>query len=578
MALAIASASASFVGGTDAVDAAGKHPAPSAREGARLDRIVRFLQDTQNDDGGYGGTPGAASDPLISAWVGIGLAAAGINPQDQKAPGSRTRSVATYLESAGPITSGGRPPVTTEFERIGMFINAAGMDPRSFGGRDYVRSLMDRQSQSAWQPPSDSAPEQSSGAAPDLSAAAPPVGPGALPTDGSSSSTARVPAKPVPPGWFPHVRDGQNPGVNDTIFAIFFLAGAGGTDTKAPIARAASAVEAMQRPDGTWPAVRPGDGTNVDMTGAAIQALCVARRCGTAAVRRALAWLKDHQQPDGGWQAGDLADERPGESNAGTTPWVVQALWATGTDPATWRKGGRDPLEFLGTLQRREGSIRWRESRDLNPTWMTAYAAPAFAGQAWPVPAPPREAVVRREARRAAAKQARSEKVAARRELREEAERGDAGSSSDDGGVVSGGGGGRGAPLFSRPQPQSRGATPGGARDTERDQAARRGTQGRKGATGTAAASGPGDDGGVQNGERAKAEDPAGTAVSGAIVQEPRGTQGTERERAIAPGLRSARAGDSSTPWASIGLGGLAVLVFAAGAGLERRVPREVAS
>ncbi|MDO9409036.1 prenyltransferase/squalene oxidase repeat-containing protein [Patulibacter sp.] len=573
--LALLAAPLDLVGPPAAVDAA-TGAATSGRDSARLDRIVRFLQDTQNDDGGYGGMPGAASDPLISAWVGIGLAAAGINPQDQKAPGSRTRSVATYLEAQGPITSGGRPPVTTEFERIGMFVNAAGMDPRSFGGRDYVRSLLERQSPSAWEPPAAAAP--AGGAAPDLSAAAPPVGPGSLPTDGSSSSTARVPASTVPAGWFPHVQGGTAPGVNDTIFAIFFLAGAGGTDTKEPIARAARAVEAMQRPDGTWPAVRPGDGTSVDMTGAAIQALCAARRCGTVAVRRAMTWLKAHQQPDGGWQAGDLADERPGESNAGTTPWVVQALWATGTDPATWRRGGRDPLAFLGTLQRREGSIRWRESRDLNPTWMTAYAAPAFAGQAWPVPAPPRRAEVRREARAAAAKEAREERVASRRRVPQSGERGDAGDASTDGGVVSGGGGGRGADLFSRPQPQSRGATTGGVRDTERDQERRDGTRGRDGATGTAAASGPGDDGGVQNGERGSAEDAGGTSISGDVVQEPRGTQGTQRERAIAPGLRSARAGDAAPPWAMIGLGGLAVAVFLAGIGLERRIPRDVLS
>ncbi len=81
------------------------------------------------------------------------------------------------------------------------------------------------------------------------------------------------------------------------------------------------------------------------MTGAAVQALCVAGRCKTEAVRRAIAYLREHQQPDGGWQSGDMADEQQGESNSGTTPWVVQALWAVGEDPATWKKpGGKDPL------------------------------------------------------------------------------------------------------------------------------------------------------------------------------------------------------------------------------------------
>src|SRR5690606_5475875 len=126
----------------------GAHAAakPGKVRQSRLDDLVGFLQDTQNDDGGYGGSPGADSDPLISAWVGIGLAAAGINPQDQKPPGARSPSGASYLAKHGPIRVGGQPPVTTEYARIGMFVNAAGMDARRFGGRDYVTPLLARQS------------------------------------------------------------------------------------------------------------------------------------------------------------------------------------------------------------------------------------------------------------------------------------------------------------------------------------------------------------------------------------------------------------------------------------------------
>ncbi|MFA4928980.1 MAG: prenyltransferase/squalene oxidase repeat-containing protein, partial [Patulibacter sp.] len=289
---------------------------PSAKSTSRLDELVGFLQDTQNDDGGYGGSPGAESDPMISAWVGIGLAAAGINPQDQKPPGARSTSVASYLAKQGPIRVGGQPPVTTEFARIGMFVNAAGMDARTFGGRDYVTPLLARQS-------------------------------------GAPSTVGEV---TVPAGWFPHAHGGTVPGVNDTIFAIFFLSGLNDRSVRPQIRQATEAVMAMQRPDGTWPATRPGDGTNVDMTGAAVQALCVAGRCKTDAVKRAIDYLRRTQQSDGGWQAGDMADEQQGESNSGTTPWVVQALWAVGEDPETWKRGGKDPLQFLASLQRRDGS------------------------------------------------------------------------------------------------------------------------------------------------------------------------------------------------------------------------------
>lgn len=570
---------AAFVGGPLAAAPAPADAAPKAakREGPKLDRanqgrlddLVRFLQDTQNDDGGYGGSPGAASDPLISAWVGIGLAAAGINPQDQKPAGDKGRSVATYLEHHGPARRGGQAPVTTEFERIGMFVNAAGLNPRSFGGRDYVQLLLARQQTSAWDPATSPA-GSTSGAADGM----PPVG-------GQNGTGNRpAPAQVVPAGWFPHVAGGRAPGVNDTIFAVFFLAGVGDPALAGPIARAATAIEAMQRPDGTWPAVRPGDGRNTDMTGAAVQALCAARRCGGTAVRSALRWLRANQQLDGGWMSGDMPDERQGESNSGTTPWVVQALWSAGRDPRRWKRpGGRDPLSFLAALQRREGSIRWRQTRDLNPTWMTAYSAPAFAGHPWPVPAPPRAAVVREEARRDAREQREKRERKARKLVRDDAARGDAGEVASGGGATTGGGGGRGADLFSRPQPQSQGATTGGVRDTRKRQERQRGTRGDRGATGTAAASGVGSDGGVQNGEKRRTPQ-SGTLpqgeVTGQVVQQPRGTEGTEQQQAIAPGLRSAKAGGTTPPWATIGVGTMFLLCVLVGAGVERRRTRFV--
>lgn len=510
---------------------------PSSAQRGRLDDLVGFLQDNQNDDGGYGGSPGADSDPMISAWVGIGLAAAGINPQDQKPPGSKATSVASYLAKQGPIRVAGAPPVTTEYARIGMFVNAAGLDARKFGGRDYVTPLLARQ----------------------------------------SGRPATVGDVTVPPGWFPHAAGGAVPGVNDTIFAVFFLAGLDDRSVRGPMRQATNAIEAMQRPDGTWPATRPGDGTNVDMTGAAVQALCAADRCKTDAVRRAIAYLREHQQADGGWQAGDMAGEAAGESNSGTTPWVVQALWAVGEDPATWKPGGKDPLEFLASLQRRDGSIMWRQSRDMNPTWMTAYSAPAFAGHAWPVPAPPRAAEVRAAKQRADDKRA-AQKRAAARKLQAERTAGNAGEASDGDGSTATGGGGRGADLFSRPQPQSQGDTTGGVRDTERSQERQRSTRGEDGATGTAAASGVGDDGGVQNApppptpKSGDADDAGiGQLISGQVVEAPRGTEGRQLDDAVAAGLRTAKAGGTATPWAATALGGLMAICVLIGMRLETR-------
>lgn len=505
---------------------------PSTKLRGRLDELVGFLQDTQNDDGGYGGSPGADSDPTISAWVGIGLAAAGINPQDQKPPGARSTSVASYLAKQGPVRVGGEPPVTTEYARIGMFVNAAGMDPRKFGGRDYVTPLLARQ----------------------------------------ATAPATVGDVTVPPGWFPHAAGGAVPGVNDTIFAVFFLVGLEDRSVRTAIQRATDAIVAMQRPDGTWPSTRPGDPASVDMTGAAVQALCAAGRCGEDPVKRAIAFLRQSQQPDGGWHAGDLPGESGG-ANAGTTPWVVQALWAVGEDPATWKPRNRSPLDLLASLQRRDGSIMWRAGQDMNPTWMTAYAAPAFAGHAWPVPAVPRAAEVRAAKQR---DERAARKRAAARKLEAERTAGNAGEASDGDGAVARGGGGRGAELFSRPQPQSQGETTGGIRDTEREQRRQRSTRGDDGATGTAAASGVGDDGGVHNATppdapSSSSDQGVGTLISGQVVEAPRGTEGRQLEDAVAAGLRTAKAGGTATPWAATALGGAMAICVLIGMRLETR-------
>ena len=81
---------------------------------------------------------------------------------------------------------------------------------------------------------------------------------------------------------------------------------------------------------------------------------------------------------------------------------------------------------------------------------MTAYAAPAFAGMTWPLAFVPR--AVKPDPSLPAAARCRSG--------------GNGGTAGDGDGQVIAGGGGNGAPLFSRPQPQSRGSTPGGVRRT----------------------------------------------------------------------------------------------------------------
>jgi hypothetical protein len=161
-------------------------------------------------------------------------------------------------------------------------------------------------------------------------------------------------------------------------------------------------VIAEQNGDHSWPAFCPKGVSgcsvgekdpedNVDMTGAAIEALNAAGLPGTEAQERALEYLHEAQLPDGGFP------ERLGEDEAdvGSTCWAVQGIWAAGGNPEAWRTGAggsaEEPLDYIASMQQAEGKIRYRASRESLGLWMTSYCAPALAGRALPiVPPPPR--------------------------------------------------------------------------------------------------------------------------------------------------------------------------------------------
>ncbi len=489
--------------------------APNARNQAALDRSVRYLQDVQNLDGGFGGSPQAESGSMFSAWVALALAAAGINPQDQKKPGGA--DVGTYLAThydQAVAESDCAPLVcTTTLERELMVVNASGTSPHDFGGVDLARQLLDRADEN---------------------------------------------------GAFPHVPGGQ-PGVNDTIFAIFALALVQETEAQSAVQRAATWVEGAQHQNGGWAWGVTSSRDEVDMTGAAIQALVAAGRGRNEVVEDGLRYLRGGQNSDGG------LPEFPGnpESNVASTAWGAQGVWALGENPESWRAGtGIDPLTYLESMQEADGHIRWKRSQDLNGIWMTAYTLPAFAGRPWPIAAPPRSVppVVPPAA--------------------------------EDG--VTAGGGGRGAPLFSRPKPQSRGRTPGGARvlrsrDPVNHSRTRRGENreqpggtyaeeasassaapppGERESASTASAGGTGSAAGAAAARALAGEGEDGNGSGGGGAGAVTGLLVGDDSKPVlgAPGLRSA-ADDGTDPEVAIAIGTAALLAGLAGIWLERRRP-----
>jgi prenyltransferase beta subunit len=522
--------------------------AATPRQQAMIDSTVRFLQERQGTDGAFT-EPGGEPSQSINAWIALALAAAGINPQDQARCGTDLYTFLVEDFEAGLEEEGAWPQIaTTALERELLVVDATGTDPHSFAGHDLVAEILSRQ---------------------------------------------------LADGSFPYVPEGQEGGANDTIFAILALGPIHEPAVESALAAAREWVVGAQDEDGGWYYSGKSATSEVDMTGAALQALVLASppagepqlAAYRSAEERGLEYLKGSQLPDGGFPALPSSQD---ESNVASTAWAVQGIWATGGNPETWTAPpeGREPLDYMESMQQPDGHLRWKASEDMNGIWMTAYVTPAFAGQALPIPAAARDATPGEAADC----------------LKPGDEEGHAAQPSE--GVVAGGGG-HGAPAFSRPKAKSKGRTPGGARvvrgqglrakdhsdrrrganleqargtetvepgsDAEADQEVEEVSAGPAGTS----AGGPGGDGAERNGsgERGAPLDvatpragstTAGEEVSGVVIGSP---DGDEKGKLAygAPGLSSAGAGAVGEPWTAIAIGAAALLAALLGAGWERR-------
>jgi prenyltransferase beta subunit len=514
---------------------AGSALAAPARYQGSLDSMVRYLQNDQNPDGGFGSEPGAGSNNDVSAWVALALAAAGINPRDQTPANQHYiggHSVYSYLtEQAGTLSS------TTDFDRELLVVDATGTSPTDFGGVNLLKKILQSQ----------------------------------LTQPGSND------------GAFVYQAGSREPAMNDTIFAILALSPIHEPAVETAVRAAAEWVEKEQDCDHGWPSIAyrtggacptgggslPGEPqSEVDMTGAAIQALNATGRQGAAkeVEQYAFEYLETAQDADGGFP------EEPGpEPNVASTAWVVQAMWSAGINPETWVThsglASEEPLGYMAALQQEDGHIRWEQSQEWNGVWMTAYVGAAMAGDSYPIPAPPYVELPPTET----------------------PGNGQGGESSKSGSGVTAGGGGNGAPLFSRPQPGSKGHTPGGARQLE-DQhhrtpehhrnpgpprktpvptattasvhhAKKHGPASHKG-TGGVSLTGAGAGGGGQN---------SGRDVKGILIGVP-----AHALEPGAPGLHGAGAGTNQTPWLAIGVEGALLLSVLIGAQIELRRPEMI--
>jgi len=169
--------------------------------------------------------------------------------------------------------------------------------------------------------------------------------------------------------------------VNLTAFAIFALRAVGHSPGFAAIREAAGWIERQQNGDGGFGFGGRGSPSDVDDTGAALQALVDAGARNARVLGAATGYLVRSQNLDGG-----LPQQYGRESNAQSTAWAIQGLIAAGRNPNTARRrGSRSPIGYLESLLAPDGSIRYSRTGAQTPVWVTAQALIALAGKTFPV-------------------------------------------------------------------------------------------------------------------------------------------------------------------------------------------------
>jgi energy-coupling factor transport system substrate-specific component len=165
--------------------------------------------------------------------------------------------------------------------------------------------------------------------------------------------------------------------VNWTSFAVLALRAAG----VAPSAKMLDWLVRQQDPDDGFNFATAGGQSDVDDTGAALEALAADSGAHRTVVR-AVRFLRKQQNGDGGFPS------QPGAtSNSQSTAFAVQGLIAVGVPLSSLPHGS--PERYLTALIAPDGHVRYSRQLDQSPVWVTGEALMALAGKALPLPAPP---------------------------------------------------------------------------------------------------------------------------------------------------------------------------------------------
>ena len=290
--------------------------APAGAAASTASRAVAYLERAQNADGGFGGTPGAASNQLHTGWAALGLAGAGRNPADVANGGN---SIVDYIR--GNIAA--LDDDVGELERTILVVEAAGLDARDFGGRNLVADLASRrQPNGSW---------RANNTWTSFGIMALRAGDGAG-VARSARWLARGQNRDGGWGFSPRATSS----VDDTGAAVQALVAAGRRGTRA-VRRGVRFLRRAQNRDGGLP-LMPRQSSNSQSTSWAVQAVVAAGR-GPGALGRgrgALGYLRSLQSADG--------SIRFSQSSRQTPVWTTaQALDALALKPFPFAAPARKP-------------------------------------------------------------------------------------------------------------------------------------------------------------------------------------------------------------------------------------------
>ena len=274
----------------------------------QITRALNYLSQAQDPDGKIGGFS-------VDAWVVMAIAAAGQDPDTWTAGGN---SIVDYLrDNAGVNLDANK---ATDWERSILAIVAAGKNPRSFGGINYVDTLL---------------------------------------------------------AFYDGTQIGDDTLLNDDFWGILALVAIGESQTI--IQASKDFIISNQNSDDGWGWTVGGD-SDADNTAAAVSALIAAGVSPSSqTISNALNYLKSQQQNNGGFVSEGVTNSAV---DAWVINAIADAGQSPVEDE--WKESGNNPIGHLLSLQDTAGFFNYTASVESQPVWMTAYAVIALMGKSWP--------------------------------------------------------------------------------------------------------------------------------------------------------------------------------------------------